>query len=397
MAGPAVDEAARQSNTAALRAMAARDFAGAREILRKALLLAGDVASLWLNLAACCRALSDIEGALEAIQGALRADPWSFTALLMKGSLLERQGKSREAARIYGLAMALEPPQETMDAPTSQAFQHARAMNARYVDELVAFVEAEIGVVREKGSSAESGRMNQFMDLTLRRRNIYRQEPTDFYYPGLPVIEFYERNEFPWIEAFESATGAIQIELQNLLRQDFREFAPYVALADGVPVRQWAELNRSARWGALHLHLAGVPVEENCRRCPQTAAVLSALPQPRMPGRSPMALFSVLQPQTRIPAHTGIANTRLTVHLGLRVPSGCGFRVGNEKRTWREGQAWVFDDSIEHEAWNDSLEARVILICDVWNPRLGQAECDMIAGLVHAMDRFNGLPQKNAF
>jgi aspartyl/asparaginyl beta-hydroxylase (cupin superfamily) len=101
-------------------------------------------------------------------------------------------------------------------------------------------------------------------------------------------------------------------------------------------------------------------------------------------------MFSALQPGTRIPPHTGVANTRLVVHLPLIVPEGCGFRVGNETRHWREGQAWVFDDTIEHEAWNDSAEPRVIFICDVWNPRLSEFECQLIAEMMMAMDKFNG-------
>jgi aspartyl/asparaginyl beta-hydroxylase (cupin superfamily) len=100
-------------------------------------------------------------------------------------------------------------------------------------------------------------------------------------------------------------------------------------------------------------------------------------------------MFSVLQPKTRIPPHTGIANTRLVVHLALIVPGGCGFRVGSETRAWREGEAWVFDDTIEHEAWNDSDRPRAILICDVWNPRLDEDERRAITALISAMDRFN--------
>lgn len=380
----------RESHAAALRAMGAGDFAAAREILQKALRLATDNTALWLNLAACCRALSDLTGALTAVDRALKTDPWSFMALLMKGSLLERQGKVREAARIYGFAVALEPPPDTQDAATAKALGHAREVNGRHVEELVDFVTARIGPARERGSSAESRRMNKFMDFTLRRTNIYRQEPSDFYYPGLPTIEFYEREEFPWLEGLEQATGVIRAELLQVLRDDFRDFVPYIIHPDGVPLKQWAELDRSQRWGALHLHLAGSAMEENSRRCPQTLAALAALPQPEMPGRSPSALFSALQPKTRIPPHSGVANTRLIVHLPLIVPADCGFRVGNETRAWREGEAWVFDDTIEHEAWNDSERPRVILICDIWHPRLGQAERDMITGLVHAMDQFNG-------
>ena len=116
------------------------------------------------------------------------------------------------------------------------------------------------------------------------------------------------------------------------------------------------------------------PIAERCSRAPATMEVLSRLPQAQVPLRSPSALFSVLQPRTRIPPHTGVANFRLVVHLPLIVPPGCGFRVGGETREWRIGEAWVFDDTIEHEAWNDSDQPRAILILDVWNPLLTEAE-----------------------
>jgi aspartyl/asparaginyl beta-hydroxylase (cupin superfamily) len=103
-------------------------------------------------------------------------------------------------------------------------------------------------------------------------------------------------------------------------------------------------------------------------------------------------MFSVLSPRTRIPPHTGIANTRLVLHLPLIVPDGCGFRVGSETRPWRVGEAWVFDDTIEHEAWNDSDAQRIILICDVWNPHLSLEERELIVRAMAAMDAFAGAP-----
>ena len=106
--------------------------------------------------------------------------------------------------------------------------------------------------------------------------------------------------------------------------------------------------------------------------------------------RSPAAMFSVLQPKTRIPPHTGVANFRLVVHLPLIVPGHCGFRVGGETREWRVGNAWVFDDTIEHEAWNDSDQIRIIFICDVWNPRLSVEEQVAIDKVIAATDAFNG-------
>ena len=86
----------------------------------------------------------------------------------------------------------------------------------------------------------------------------------------------------------------------------------------------------------------------------------------------------MLKPRTRIPPHTGVTNTRAIIHLPLIVPPGCGFRVGGETRTWEEGVAFAFDDTIEHEAWNDGDDLRAVLIFDVWNPHLSERECDVL-------------------
>ena len=113
-------------------------------------------------------------------------------------------------------------------------------------------------------------------------------------------------------------------------------------------------------------------------------ALLAGAPQPDQPGRTPSAMFSLLKPNTRIPAHVGVSNARLVTHLPLIVPEGCGFRVGNETRQWVPGKAWVFDDTIEHEAWNDSDQLRVVLIFDIWHPDLSPAERAMITALTAA-------------
>jgi aspartyl/asparaginyl beta-hydroxylase (cupin superfamily) len=101
-------------------------------------------------------------------------------------------------------------------------------------------------------------------------------------------------------------------------------------------------------------------------------------------------MYSILRPRTRIPPHTGVSNTRVVLHLPLIIPEGCGFRVGGETRQWREGEAWVFDDTVNHEAWNDSDRPRAIFMCDVWSPRLSGEEREMIGRLTVALDRFNG-------
>jgi len=100
----------------------------------------------------------------------------------------------------------------------------------------------------------------------------------------------------------------------------------------------------------------------------------------------------LLRAGAHIPPHNGLVNTRLICHLPLIVPETCSFRVGNEVREWREGEAWLFDDSIEHEAWNRSDSTRVILLFDVWRPELSAEERELVAALFEAIDAHGGRP-----
>ena len=117
---------------------------------------------------------------------------------------------------------------------------------------------------------------------------------------------------------------------------------------------------------------------------PPNHAVLAELGQPVIAGASPTAMFSLLAPHTSIPPHNGVNNTRLLCHLPLIVPEGCWFRVGADTRPWREGEAIVFDDTIEHEASNPSDLLRVVLIFDLWHPDLSDVERRAIAAMVGA-------------
>jgi aspartyl/asparaginyl beta-hydroxylase (cupin superfamily) len=150
--------------------------------------------------------------------------------------------------------------------------------------------------------------------------------------------------------------------------------APYVEQPRGVPQNKWTPLDKSLDWGALHLWRDGERNEAACARAPKTAALVERLPLCRIPGRAPAIFFSILKAGARIPPHTGVTNVRSIVHLPLIVPEGCSFRVGGETRAWVEGEAFVFDDTIEHEAVNPTAEDRAVLIFDVWNPHLSETE-----------------------
>jgi aspartyl/asparaginyl beta-hydroxylase (cupin superfamily) len=106
------------------------------------------------------------------------------------------------------------------------------------------------------------------------------------------------------------------------------------------------------------------------------------MPQPDIPGAGPNAMFSLLAPHTTIPPHVGVNNSRLVCHLPLVVPEGCWFRVGAETRHWRCGEAFVFDDTIEHEAANPSDQLRVVFIFDVWHPGLTEIEREAVRRVI---------------
>jgi aspartyl/asparaginyl beta-hydroxylase (cupin superfamily) len=128
----------------------------------------------------------------------------------------------------------------------------------------------------------------------------------------------------------------------------------------------------------------GERIDAVCAQAPRTAELVESLPLAQIPGRAPAVFFSILRAGKTIPPHTGVTNIRTIIHLPLIVPDDCGFRVGGETRQWREGEAFAFDDTIEHEAWNDSDELRVVLINDLWAPALNQAERSAIAAVMGA-------------
>lgn len=383
-----IEEVARM-NKAAVQAMAAGDMKGAQTLLVEALRRERGNIRLWLNLAGVRRRLNDPDGAFEALREALLLDNRNFPALLMQAALLDQIGRRVAAAHAYGIALVQAPPDSELDAPTRQAVERARTVYQKHVADLGRFIRERAADARDACTAAERRRLESFIDTTLRTRNRYQQEPIEYYYPGLPPIEFYEREEFPWLPEFEAATDAIRGELGRILVADEKGFAPYIHYEDHLPLDQWRELNMSPRWSAFHFYDKGREVAERCARAPETMHAIRLLPQPDVDLRSPTAMFSVLQPKTRIPPHTGVANFRLVVHLPLVLPPQCGFRVGGETREWRMGEAWVFDDTIEHEAWNESDETRIILICDIWSPRLSPDECVAIRSVIAATDAFN--------
>lgn len=370
-------------------AFRAGDLEAAKVAFGRLVKASGTDPQQWVNLAITCRNLGDEKGEEEAVQGAIKADPSDLLALLMRGNLYERQGKRHLAARSYGAAATVAPPRDTIIPDLRVPLTHAENYKVTYDQEFGAFLDRHLEGAARDLDGGELRRFRDSVDIMVGRKRRFDSMSVRYHFPRLPAIEFFERDQFPWLEAVEAATGAIREEFLQVQRSD-QGFSPYIQYPDDQPKNQWKELDHSLRWSAFQLIEMGRRQDANADRCPRTMEMLAGVPQPVMKGRTPSAMFSVLKPRTRIPPHTGVTNVRLVAHLPLIIPDGCGFRVGNETRLWVPGTAWVFDDTIDHEAWNDSDQPRAILIFDVWHPMLTPAERTMITAMAEGMEAFLG-------
>jgi aspartyl/asparaginyl beta-hydroxylase (cupin superfamily) len=362
------------------RAASAGGFAAARSLLEQAVEADEANSGLWIKLSAMRKASGDATGALAAIDRALALSPLDLSALLARAVILDTLADP-DAGQAYRLALAQVPEGEPVPAAWQGAVAHARRRSDEYCLTLEQYLAESLPAGQ---TSEERRRAQRFISNRSGRTRHYHQEPADFHFPGLPEWEFHEPELFPGLKALELAAGAIRAEFDALIAAEAAEMVPYVQFPDRVPLRQWKELNNNPKWTAIHLLQNGLRVETNARHCPRTLEAIAKLDQPRVPGASPVAMFSLLAPHTRIPAHKGVTNTRLVCHLPLIVPPGGGFRVGAPTRDWRVGEAFVFDDTIEHEAWNDSDELRVVLILDLWPPALGPGDRRTVSAVIGA-------------
>ncbi len=382
---PAAERSAQDLVERARRLLAGGDAAAACKLMEHAVVQAPRHLPFWLSLAAALRVLARRDEELNALERALAIDPTHLVVLLQKAALLDLMQKPRSAAAIYGHALRTLAS-GTRLPPAVEA--HVRHAEQRVKQNAIAVADMIDARLAQAGRCASSARFDRFFDGLLGRKRIFLPEPTGALFPYLRNYEFFERDGFPWLEALEAAAHSIREEFLAVLSQDQPGIEPYIAFNEGLPLRQWQDLNHSRRWGAYFLWNQGRREDAHLARCPCTAAALAAVPRVDIPGRGPTAFFSILDARTKIPPHSGVTNTRLTVHLPLIVPPGCRFRVGGESREWREGTAWVFDDTIEHEAWNDSDSPRAILIFDVWNPELTALERDLVRETTTALTEY---------
>jgi aspartate beta-hydroxylase len=369
-----------------------RDLVSAEALFRRALEVAPDNPRVHFNLALVLQTQRQFDAALHHIEQCLAGAPRYLAGHLQRGLICESLGRKAAAVSSYLRALRLADARGPARLPgeVRRSLNHASAVVREQLADEIAAALAPL--------SARHGenRLRRVLDcadiFSGRRAADYahpRWRPRFMYLPGLPVKPVWEREDLPWLAAVEARTEVVRGELEGVLGSE-QGFAPYVDNPPGSrAAEEWKALNRSRDWSTFHFFRHGERIEENCRRCPETAAMLESLDQMRVPGYAPEAMFSVLKPHTRIQAHFGSVNGRLIVHLPLIVPPDCGaLRVAGEERGWTEGRCLVFDDSFEHEAWNDSDQTRIVLIFDTWNPDLSHAEREAFATLMQVAKRF---------
>jgi ornithine lipid ester-linked acyl 2-hydroxylase len=169
---------------------------------------------------------------------------------------------------------------------------------------------------------------------------------------NLTPQSFYEAHEFDFTRALEANWLKIRQELAALPTKHFIDWSERYLYQTG--------------WQTFGLYAYRVKIDKNCRLCPQTTKLVEQIPGLLTAG------FSALAPGTHIAPHTGYPDGVLRCHLGLVIPdSNCAIRVGDTTRSWQAGKCLIFDDTLEHEAWNRSDRLRVVLLLDFKAPQHG--------------------------
>lgn len=325
---------------------------------------------VWLVLAQSCDILDDRPAARVALDKVLEADPGNPYALVMQGEIHTRDGDDRAAVTWYERALGSAHGRTGLPADLIARLHRADAERGAATGRFRAAMATALA--KAGADSAAAGpRFGEALTILSGQAQPQLQRPTSFYYPGLAQVAFHDPADFAWAAALAAATAAIKAEAIAMLN-DPAALQPYAEQPKDRPPRA-NEMFGDPRWSACHLMQGGTPTG-NTARCPATMTALRNLPIPVIKHRSPMALFSILAPGMHIPAHHGMINTRLICHLPLVVPPDCRLRVGNHIRTVREGEVMIFDDTIEHEAWNDSNAPRAVLLFEIWRPELTAAE-----------------------
>lgn len=363
-----------------------RGDAGAAAQLFSAIIQAGGAdGQVWYGMALASRALGDFQKAHAAIDQVLSRERNHIQALIAKADIYASQQDMRAASSFYDEAVRAAGPVERLAPHLAAEVRRAATESDKAAGEMLSHLKDKL---KSAGydETRSSKRFRDSVELLAGARQRYFEEPRIFYFDGLPARGFYDPRDFDWVSNLEAATDDIADELDAFMA-DESGFEPYIKSEANRPQRDHRLINNKD-WGALYLWREGVREDDVASRFPKTMAALDAAPLDRIDGRGPMALFSKLAPGTRIDPHTGFLNSRLICHLPIITPGQCALRVGADVHEWRRGEACVFNDTIEHEAWNESDQTRIVLLFSIWRPELTDEERQLTGALLRSVASF---------
>jgi aspartyl/asparaginyl beta-hydroxylase (cupin superfamily) len=320
----------------------------------------------------------------------LRQNRADSVALLVKGDHRFLAGDHRAASSFYTAVMRLPKDAGVSAGLITRCTAMVEAIGQLFRDHLLNTLDA-------KGFTPthRHPRFQASLDMMLgdrQRRPAYEQFPQTplvYYYPDLPYVQFARREDFAWADALEAQFEVMQAEALALL-VDHQDFRPYVKAESQRPQGDVHGMLENPDWSTYFLWEKGGPVDDHAARCPALFdAVLEGVPLCHIGPRAPSVMLSLLRPGAHIPPHTGMLNTRFICHLPLVIPPDCGFRVGNQTVEWEEGRLLIFDDTVQHEAWNRSDTNRLVLIFDIWRPELSPDERAQVTTLFEAVDSYS--------
>ena len=355
-------------------------------------------AALWVELGKLHERLNDPAAAQSALERALKLAPHDYYAALHLGQALEARGEMAAARSAFFRAIThAQSAGQWLDEASTLAALRPRVQHAMRVvedgrravlDEIYAPLAARHGL-------AAMARVRQCLDGVLGLRQDTppdpRQQPKYLYFPSIPSTAFFERRLFPWFEALEASTDAIEAELDAVLarRADIQPFLDLSGEARREDYLANAQNPDDPRWDAYFFYRHGERFDAHHREAPLTSAAIDATPLARIPGHAPEICYSMLTAGTHILPHHGDSNVRVVVHLPLKVPADCALHVSGEYHHWQRGRAMAFDDTYRHEAWNRGESLRVILLMDSWNPYLSPVEREAMAAVIAALGLYN--------
>lgn len=349
----------------AVTALRANDFVRAADVLRELAAELSPAAMPWEILSRAEEALGNRAAAAAALDSRLLLDKRDIGALLLKARLFEQEGDSRAASGFFQAALNQEAATGGCPPALHALLEHGRRFIAHSSTRFAAHLLDTIG-------PPPTPRIAMALDLLTGRKELFLQQPSVFYFPGLAQRQFFDPAEFPWLEPMLALVPQMRAEL-DAVEAGEAQFDAYVRRDPARPAPNNPLLDDPS-WGVFWFWQAGQPVAANAARCPATMRALEHAPMPRIAGRSPVAHWSRLLPGTHIAPHHGMLNTRLICHIPIRTAPGCNLRVGNEVREWIDGVPLVFDDSIEHEARNAGDQSRTVLLFEIWRPEINEEE-----------------------